>query len=75
MMEKSDHFSIQDAMRMAQSPAGQQLLSMLQQKNTDELQQAMAQASTGNYTAAQKLLTELMQDPKAMALLSQLGGK
>lgn len=75
MMEKSDHFSIQDAMRMAQSPAGQQLLAMLRQKNSDELQQAMIQASAGNYTGAQQLLSDLMKDPQALALLSKLGGK
>ena len=58
-------------MKLAQSPAGQQLIAMLQHSGGDALQSAMNKASAGDYSQAKKLLS-LLTDPKARALLKQL---
>lgn len=65
--------SIQEAMRLAKSPAGQQLLQMLQQNGGDELRQAIAKASAGDYAQAKQTITALLDTPEAKKLLEQLG--
>lgn len=74
MSKKSDDFSMSDAMRLAKSPAGQQLFAALQAQNGDALQQAMDQAAAGDYEQVKKTMSALLQDPKMQALLRQLGG-
>lgn len=59
-------------MKLAQSPAGQQLIAMLQHSGGDALQSAMNKASAGDYSQAKKLASSLLTDPKARALLKQL---
>lgn len=71
---QSSQDAMRDAMRMAQSPAGQQLLQLLRQSGGTQLDQAMNQALSGDYTAAKSLLSSLMNDPRAMELMKQLGG-
>lgn len=74
MQKKSEDFSIQEAMRFAKSPAGQQLLAMLQQSDTGELQKAMDQAVAGDYGQAKQTVSSLLTDPEIQKLLQQLGG-
>ena len=66
--------AIQQAMKLAQSAAGQQLIKHLQQKGGQELQDAMNQAAAGNYENAQKTISSLMQNPETRKLLEQMGG-
>ena len=72
-MEKN--FSKQDAMRMANTDAGQQLLTFLQNNNSDALKQAMIQASQGDYSSLSKTLAPLINNPEVQQLLKQMGGK
>lgn len=66
--------AMQEAMRLANTPAGQQLLRMLQQNSADQLQQAMSSAAAGDYTQAKKTLSALLDTPEARRLLEQMGG-
>lgn len=66
--------AIREAMRMANSPAGQQLLQLLQQQNAQGLQNAMDSAAGGDYSGAKKMLAQLLNDPQAKKLLEQMGG-
>lgn len=66
--------AIQEAMRMARSPAGQQLLRLLQQSNSAQLHQAMNSAASGDYESAKKALSAVLSDPQAQKLLQQMGG-
>ena len=75
MEKKSQDFSIQEAQRLAKSPAGKQLMQMLQQQDPSQLQQAMDLASAGNYKEAGKMLQSLLASPEAQKLMQQLGGK
>lgn len=68
------NFSMQDAMRMANSPAGQQLIKLLQQQGGTDFQTAMSSAAKGNYEDAKQKLSSLMDSPEIRALLAQLGG-
>ena len=74
MPKKLEDFSMEDIMRLAQSPAGQQLIAMLQQKDSAQLQQAVTQAQTGDYHQASQTLRALLSSGEAQKLLRQLGG-
>ncbi len=73
-MEKNfNNFSVQEAMKLANSEAGQQLLALLRQENGQQLEQAMANAAAGDYTQAKKSIAAMLSNPQARALLDQLG--
>lgn len=74
MQQKPNNFSMQDAMHLANTPAGQQLLSLLQQSNPDVLGKAKQQAAAGEYTQLAKTLESLMASEEVKKLLTQLGG-
>lgn len=73
-MENSQNFSMQDAMRLAATPAGQQLIALLRQQGGSELQKAMDSAQNGDYTRIKQALEGMMKDPQAQKLLKQLRG-
>lgn len=75
MQKKYDDFSMQEAMRLAQSESGRALFALLQQNNGAELQKAMEQAAAGNYAQVSKTMASLLSSPEAKALLEQMGGK
>ena len=75
MEKKSQDFSMEDVMRIAKSPAGQQLMALLQQKDSNALAQATTQAKSGNYSQAGQTLSALLSSPEAQKLMKELGGK
>lgn len=66
--------AIREAMRMAQSPAGQQLLQLLRSGNSEAMKTAMDRAAAGDYAAAKQALSGILSNPEAQKLLSQMGG-
>lgn len=73
-MEKNfQNFSVQEAMRLAKSDAGKQLIALLQQQNGAQIQNAMEQANSGNLEQAKQTLSNILDNPQARALLQQLG--
>lgn len=72
-MEMQHDFSIQDAMRLASSPAAQQLFALLQQQNSDGFQKAMDDAASGDYANAKKAIEAMLSNPQAQQLLKDLG--
>ena len=75
MEKNSQDFSIREAKRLANTPEGQKLMAMLQQKDDAKLQKAMAEASAGNYKAAGNLLESLLSSPEVQQLIRKLGAK
>ena len=73
MKKNSDNFSMQEALRLAQSDTGQQLLALLRAQNNDAVQQAMSQAAAGDYQNVVSTMSALLASPEAKALLEQLG--
>lgn len=74
MQKNSQNFSMQEALRLANSDAGQRLLAILKQSDSNQLQQAMDQAAAGNYENAQKSLSSLLASQEVKDLLKELGG-
>ena len=74
MEKQNQDFSIQEAMKLIQSPAGQQLLQMLQSSEDPALQRAMEQATRGDIGKAKQSLQHLIADEQIQKLLAQLGG-
>ena len=69
MTKNSQNFSMEDAMALARSREGQQLLSMARQAGGEELQKA---ARAGDVEAVKKSLAQLMQSPRFQALMRTL---
>lgn len=65
-------YDMTELMRLAQSPAGQQLIALLQRSGGTKLQSAVSSASAGNYDAAREALSSLLSTAEAQALLKQL---
>ena len=74
MQKNSQDFSMQEALRLANSPAGQQLLALLRETDSARLEQAAAEVSSGDYTKASKTLGNLLSSPEIQKLLKELGG-
>ena len=63
MQKNSPAFSPEEVLRLAQSPAGQQLLARLRQADQETISQIKTQAEQGAYDQAVKALEALLQDP------------
>ncbi len=74
MEKKSQDFSMEDAARLAQTPAAKQLMAALSRQDPAALDRAMANAAAGNFDQVQQDLATLMGSPEIKALLRQLGG-
>ena len=74
MQKNSQNFSMEEALNLAKSPAGQQLLAMLQNTDGALLQQASSLVSAGDYEAASRILRALLSSPEASKLMDELGG-
>ena len=61
-----------ELIRMAQTPAGRKLISLLQKQSGSQLQQAVTSAAAGDYTQAREILSVLLSSPDAQALLQEL---
>ena len=72
MQKNSKNFSMDDAMALAKSDAGQRLARLLQQTDGDALQQAANLAAAGDFRKASASLAALLDSPEAQALLKQL---
>lgn len=72
MRKNSNDFSMQEAMRLAQSETGQQLMAALQTQNADAVSQAMEQAAAGDMEKARQSISSLLASPQIQALLEQL---
>jgi len=64
---------MQEAMRLAQSEAGQQLFALLREQNGNAIDQAMTMAAAGDYTQVKQTLASLMSSPQVKAMLEQMG--
>lgn len=73
MDEKSQKALMQEAMRIAASPQGKQLLSMLNQRQSDKLGKAMASYQAGNAQEAKRILEEVLSSPQGKKIMEQMG--
>lgn len=64
---------IAQAKMLAGTPAGQELIRLLQQSGGTDLKKAMEQAAAGDFTRAKDTLSTLLDTPEAKKLMQQLG--
>ncbi len=74
MQKNSQNFSMQEALRLANSDAGQRLLALLKQNNGPNMQQAMQHAATGDYAKAREALSSALASDEVRRLLKELEG-
>ena len=75
MQKNSQNFSMQEALRLANSDAGQRLLAALKQSNDPRVQQAMHHAASGDYQKVKDNLSSILASPEVRKLLAELEGK
>ena len=75
MQEKNQNFSMEELMKLAKSPAGQQLIAMLKNQDNSKLERAAALAKSGDYAQASQALSGMLSTPEAQKLMKELGGK
>jgi hypothetical protein len=73
MAKNSDQFSMQEAMRLAQSETGKQLIALLRAQNSNVIDQAMTQVAAGDYGQAKQTLSSLLASPQVKSMLEQMG--
>lgn len=66
-------FDIQQAMRLADSDTGKQLLNLLQATQGDALQGAMNQAAAGNFDQLKKTVQQFLSNDQARQLVEKMG--
>lgn len=77
MQKKSDgnsDFSMEQAMKMAQSDAGKELFALLQSTQGDRLRTAMDQAASGDMEQVKKTMEEIMASRQAQELFARMRG-
>lgn len=72
MQNKPDNFSMQDAMRLANSPAGKELIATLRSAGGSDLQQAQKAVAKGDYESAKQSLSQILKSPQIQALLQEM---
>lgn len=74
-MDRKQDRDLEEAMRLASSPAGQQLVQLLKNSDSAQLQSALEKAYAGDFSQAREAINAFLSTPDAKALLEQLGGE
>ena len=64
MAKNSQEFSAQEALRLAKTPEGQQMLRKLEKMDRGKLQQIAQAASSGDLQSAQQMLQAMLNREK-----------
>lgn len=75
MQKNSGSFSMEDMMRFAKSPQGQQILAMLKNTKDPTIQKAMEQVSKGDLKAAEQALRGYSPSADLQKAMKQSGGR
>ena len=67
-------FSVQQAMKLAQSDAGKQLFALLQNTEGEKLQTAMDQAAAGDLEQVKKTMQQIMESGQVQQLIKKMRG-
>ena len=72
MDKQPDSNTMQEAMRLAKSPAGQKLLALLNNAGGDSISKAREQAAKGNFSQAKDALSGILASPEVQKLLAEM---
>ncbi len=72
MQNKNDSFSMQEALRLASTPAGKQLIALLQSSGSNRIEEARKHAASGNMEQAKASLSDILSSPTVQQLLREM---
>lgn len=72
MQNNRNQFSMEDALKLASTPAGRELIALLQSAGGQDVEKAKQAAQKGDYTQAKNSLAEIMKSPKVQQLLREM---
>ncbi len=65
-----------ELLKIANSPDGQRLLNLVQQRGGEQFGDAMHRAEEGDYSEAKNLISQIMSNPEAQEIIRRIrGGK
>lgn len=65
---------LEEMLKLAGTPQGQALLSMLQAQHGKTMETAIAQAQAGDFTQVKQTMTEFLTSPAGQELMKQMRG-
>ena len=74
MAKDSGGIDFSELMKIANSPAGQELISLVQKNRDEHFDRAMQQAQDGDYSQAQAMLSQILSTLEARDLIKKLRG-
>lgn len=74
MAKDSGGIDFSELMKIANSPAGQELISLIQKSRDSHFDEAMHQAQAGDFSQAQAMLSQMLSTPEAKDLLKKIRG-
>lgn len=74
MGNQQNGFSMEEVMQLMRSPAGQQLIKLLQSSDDPALQKAKQLSANGNLDGAKEAIRHLAASEEIKKILSQFGG-
>jgi DNA-binding GntR family transcriptional regulator len=72
MQKNFDDLSMQEAMRLANTDTGRQLIAMFKDQHSDQVQTVMDSMRSGDVERAKQALAAFMADPRTQALLAKM---
>lgn len=74
MEKEPSNINLSKLMEIANSTAGQELLSLVQNKKDEKFDEAMQQALSGDFSQAQEIISKILSTPEAEALMKKIRG-
>ena len=74
MEKEPGNINLSELMKIANSAAGQELLSLVQNKKDEKFDEAMQQAQSGDFSQAQEIISKILSTPEAEALMKKIRG-
>ena len=72
MHQNPNSFSMDDALRLASTPAGKELVNLLKANTSQEMDSARKAVESGDYETAKNSLSSLLRSPDIQKLLRQM---
>lgn len=74
MEKEPGNINLSELMKIANSTAGQELLSLVQNKKDEKFDEAMQLAQSGDFSQAQEIISKILSTPEAEALMKKIRG-
>ena len=74
MEKEPSNINLSELMKIANSTAGQELLSLVQNKKDEKFDEAMQLAQSGDFSQAQEIISKILSTPEAEALMKKIRG-